>query len=101
MRKRAGLTQRALAERVGTTQSAIARLERGVGSPTLARLSAIAEACGLELQVRLVAADDHDWSLVDRRAGYHDDERLQRLQNAVSFVGSLREAGERSRGEPA
>lgn len=101
MRKRAGLTQRALAERVGTTQSAIARLERGVGNPTLARLSAIAEACGLELQVRLVAADDHDWSLVDRRAGYHDDERLQRLQNAVSFVGSLREAGERSRGEPA
>ncbi len=97
MRKRAGLTQRALAERVGTTQSAIARLERGIGDPTLARLSAIAAACDLELQVRLVDADDHDWSLVDRRAGHHDDERVERLQHAVSFVGALREAGEASR----
>lgn len=101
MRKRAGLTQRVLAERVGTTQSAIARLERGVGDPTLARLSAIAEACGLELQVRLVDADDHDWSLVDRRTGAYADERIQRLQSAVEFVGALRTAGEQARRESA
>ena len=52
--------------RTGTTQSAIARLEAGHGSPTLERLSAIAEACGLDLQVRLVDWDPHDWSLIDR-----------------------------------
>lgn len=86
MRKRAGLTQRVLAERVGTTQSAIARLERGVGDPTLARLSAIAEACGLELQVRLVDADGHDWSLVERRLGDSVDDRVQGLRNAVAFA---------------
>ncbi len=85
MRKRAGLTQRVLAERVGTTQSAIARLERGIGDPTLARLSAIAAACDLELQVRLVAADDHDWSLVDRRALERPDVRLRSLKNVVAF----------------
>lgn len=90
MRKRAGLTQRVLAERVGTTQSAIARLERGIGDPTLARLSAIAAACDLELQVRLVDADDHDWSLVDRRALERPDLRMNNVKRAVAFIRSGR-----------
>jgi transcriptional regulator with XRE-family HTH domain len=52
-RRRAGLTQAQLAERVGTTQSAIARVERGASSPTLARVRELVVACGLELRLRL------------------------------------------------
>src|SRR5262245_50247524 len=52
-RRRAGLTQAELAARVGTTQSAIARLEAGRSSPSLRRLTVLVDACGLELRVRL------------------------------------------------
>jgi transcriptional regulator with XRE-family HTH domain len=92
MRKRAGLTQAQLAERTGTTQSAVARLERGQGSPTLERLSTIAEACGLDLQVHLVDADDHDWTLVDRSAASHRDTRVEGLKNLVRFAEAGRAA---------
>lgn len=54
-RMEAGLTQTELAERIGTTQSAIARLEGGGVSPSLATLRRYAEATGTRLQVSLVA----------------------------------------------
>ena len=46
-RKRAGLTQAELAEKVGTSQSVIARLESGNDSrtPSLSLLARIASAC--------------------------------------------------------
>lgn len=97
MRKRAGLTQRELAERLGTTQSAIARLEGNVGLPTLDRLSRIAEACGLELQVRIVDADDHDWSMVARNARLTPQERIENALAMIDFAEEVRAAGERSR----
>ncbi|MGC1513913.1 MAG: helix-turn-helix transcriptional regulator [Acidimicrobiales bacterium] len=54
LREARGLSQRELAERVGTTQSAIARLEGGNISPSLPTLDKIAEALGAELSVALV-----------------------------------------------
>ena len=59
LREARGLSQRELAELVGTTQSAIARLEGGNVSPSLPTLDKIAEALDAELSV----------SLVDLRAG--------------------------------
>ena len=55
-RARQGLTQAQLAQKIGTTQSAVARLESGKGkhSPSLATLSRYAEALGCRLEVRLV-----------------------------------------------
>ena len=54
-RSRAGLTQDAVAERMGTTKSAISRLESaGKHTPSLATLKRYAEAVGCELQVKLV-----------------------------------------------
>lgn len=53
LRESHGLSQRDLAERVGTTQSAIARLEAGKISPTLPTLDRIAVALGAELLVTL------------------------------------------------
>lgn len=54
-RSRAGLTQDVVAERMGTTKSAISRLEAaGKHTPSLATLKRYASAVGCELQVKLV-----------------------------------------------
>lgn len=55
-RAAAGVTQAEVAERIGTTQSAIARLESGRGkrSPSLATLQKYAHALGCRLELRLV-----------------------------------------------
>ncbi len=54
-RARAGLTQDAVAERMGTTKSAISRLESaGKHTPSLNTLKKYAQAVGCELQVKLV-----------------------------------------------
>jgi transcriptional regulator with XRE-family HTH domain len=55
-RAASGLTQAQVAERVGTTQSAIARLESGTArhSPSLATLQRYAKALGYRVEVRFV-----------------------------------------------
>jgi len=54
-RARAGLTQDAVAEIMGTTKSAISRLEAaGKHAPSLSTLKRYADAVGCKLQVRLV-----------------------------------------------
>jgi uncharacterized protein len=47
----AGLTQSELATRIGTTQSAIARLEGGTITPTVETLSRLADAVGLRFEI--------------------------------------------------
>jgi transcriptional regulator with XRE-family HTH domain len=59
-RSRAGLTQDDVAERMGTTKSAISRLESaGKHAPSLATLKRYAHAVGCELQVKLVRSKAH------------------------------------------
>jgi transcriptional regulator with XRE-family HTH domain len=50
-RAAAGLTQVELAERMGTTQSVIARLESGRVQPTTATLQRLARATGTRLRI--------------------------------------------------
>jgi transcriptional regulator with XRE-family HTH domain len=59
-RAAAGITQAEVADRIGTTQSAIARLESGKGkhSPSLATLQKYARALGCRLELRLVRAKE-------------------------------------------
>jgi transcriptional regulator with XRE-family HTH domain len=52
-RQELGLSQRELAELVGTTQSAIARLERGGRPPRIDTLLRIADALNCDLAVEL------------------------------------------------
>lgn len=58
-RAEAGLTQAEVAARVGTTQSAIARLESAQPkhSPSVATLQRYAEALGCRLEIRLVRSE--------------------------------------------
>jgi ribosome-binding protein aMBF1 (putative translation factor) len=55
-RVRAGLSQAQLAERMKTSQSAVARLESGQTLPSTKTLLRFAEATGSRVQVRLSAA---------------------------------------------
>ena len=55
-RARAGLTQAELAERMGTSQSAVARLESGTARPSVATLEKLARATGSKLRIALEAA---------------------------------------------
>jgi predicted transcriptional regulator len=55
-RTRAGLTQAELAGRMGTTQSAVARMEGGGVNPSVGALRRYAEATGSHLKVTLEAA---------------------------------------------
>ena len=57
-RARAGLTQEELAERMGTSQSAIARLESGRSRPSTTTLAKLAAATGTKLRVSFVPDDE-------------------------------------------
>ena len=54
-RSRSGLTQEAVAERMGTTKSAVSRLEAaGKHAPSLTTLKKYAQAVGCHLEIKLV-----------------------------------------------
>ena len=55
-RTRAGLTQQQLAERMHTSQSAIARLESGRSKPSVSTLEKVAAATGSRLRMVLERA---------------------------------------------
>jgi uncharacterized protein len=55
-RTRAGLTQRALAERAGVTQSVISAYEAGRREPSLATLQRFVRAAGSDLEIELTPA---------------------------------------------
>lgn len=57
-RAHAGLTQEELAERMGTSQSAIARLESGRSRPSTTTLARLAAATGTKLRVSFVPDDE-------------------------------------------
>ncbi len=52
-RSRAGLTQSDVAQRMGTTQSVIARLEGGKGTPSMRTVQRYAQAAGARAVVRI------------------------------------------------
>ena len=77
-RKRARLTQRELAERAGTTQSAIARLESGRTRPAFDDVLRLVRLCGYDLDVMLVERDDSDWAQASRLRPLTPAERVDR-----------------------
>jgi hypothetical protein len=89
-RRRAGLTQRQLAERAGTTQSAIARLERGETEPGFHRVIELVRACGLELRVGLAEADDADLTLAEDQLRRSPQGRLRSIASIHRVARSAR-----------
>ena len=51
-RKALGVNQKELAVLCGVSEHALCNLERGIGNPTLKLVTAVAEALGIELNLR-------------------------------------------------
>ncbi|TVP59147.1 MAG: XRE family transcriptional regulator [Halomonadaceae bacterium] len=60
MRSQAGLTQEALANRLGTNKSNISRMERGRGNPSWTALNKYAGACGFRIKLETVPEEPAD-----------------------------------------
>ena len=107
-RRAAGLTQQELAERAGTSQSAVARLERGRSSPTLATVERLAAAAGCILRVELLPATtpdpvvdaykrDVDRTLLRENLRKSVDERLASLDELQQFDAEIQRAVRRAK----
>lgn len=90
----AGLTQRALAQRLETTPSVLSRWESGHVEPAFSTVARAVDACGLSLVDVLVEPEvaPHDASLLETTLALTVDQRLQRLIAYVQFVQAGREA---------
>lgn len=91
-RLRAGLTQQELAERTGTTQSAIARWESGQTRPAVETVARLVRACGFELNLRITEPDPSEVSLIERNLALSPEERLDQLLRTVAFIQAGRAA---------
>jgi transcriptional regulator with XRE-family HTH domain len=109
-RARAGLTQQALARRAGTSQSAVARIERGQGSPSIETARRLVAAAGFELRIELAAPTvqsdpmveaykrDVDRTLLRENLRKSVDQRLRDVESFRKSAGRLRRAVQRRRG---
>ena len=98
------LTQRDLADRIGTSQSAIAKLEQGQANPTVETLARCAEAAGFTIQISLMPIaptdpivelykHDVDRTLLRENLRKSVDERLRTLgewqRDVVAFQSAM------------
>ena len=94
-RLRAGLTQRALAQRAETSQSVVARIEQGRSDPSTATLARLLAAAGFELRAELTpiaVADTHMLDDVGRILALTPEERLLEVRNVSRFEAAARRA---------
>jgi len=93
VRDRAGLSQRAIAERAGTAQSVVARIETGITDPSSDTLRRLLEAAGYELRCELVprpVLDSHMLDDVDRILSLTPEQRLNEVRNVSRFESAVR-----------
>jgi transcriptional regulator with XRE-family HTH domain len=91
-RQIAGLTQGELAERLGTTQSAVSNWERGRDEPRVGTLGRILQACGFEADLTFRRHDDVDRTQVRRHVDYTPAERLDAFESMIDAYEFARSA---------
>lgn len=95
-RRRAGVTQRTLAQRGGISQPHVARIERGSVDVSFELVRRLVRACGFDLSVRLHSIDDSNWSVAQGRRLMSIDERVRSNQRMVESAHEA--AGHRTSG---
>lgn len=89
-RRRAGLTQRELAERAGTTQSAIARAESGRVDPGFETVRRLMRLSGFNLLVALDPYDDSDLWQARQLLRSTPEERFDYMVRGANTMASMR-----------
>jgi transcriptional regulator with XRE-family HTH domain len=92
VRKRKRLTQTELARRLGTTQSAVARLESGETRPRFDTVVAAVRACGLDLHFALAELDRDHRPLIEDSLSVTLVQRLADLVDRLRAEETLRRA---------
>jgi transcriptional regulator with XRE-family HTH domain len=99
-RREAGVTQRQLAARMGTTQSAIAALERPGSNPTVRTVADALDALGYQLTFQTTPKPAGvDESLIRQQLELSPGERLRQLEQMAAQSRELMLAGARARGD--
>ena len=88
-RRRAGLTQRALAARTGVAQPTIARIERGQADPRVDTLERLLAACGEALSSSSRSGGGVDRSQIRALLGVSPRRRLDLLRDDVAGLDRL------------
>jgi transcriptional regulator with XRE-family HTH domain len=78
-RRRAGLSQRELADRLARPQATVARWELGAREPSFAAVQQALRACGLQQLIGLATYDDSDVALAHRQLALPAIERVATL----------------------
>lgn len=89
-RRHAGLTQRELAERAGTAQSAVARIESGRTTPRFDTLARLVRECGSRIDLTPVLGVGEDRTLIHALRRLPPEERLRRAAREAMEVEKLR-----------
>ncbi len=96
------LSQAQLAQRLGVSQAAIAKLERPGSNPTVETLDRALRSTGQQLELRT-----HPWkpsvdeTLIAQQLRMTPEQRLAQLESMYRWARELSLAGERFRGELA
>jgi transcriptional regulator with XRE-family HTH domain len=91
-RRRAGLTQRQLAERAGVPQPAIARIESGAVSPRVRTLLPLIEATGFAFELAPRIGDGVDRTLIRSSLDRSPEERVRAATAAARNLGAFLDA---------
>ncbi len=78
-RRRAQLTQRELASRLGCQQATVARWERGDRQPAFQDVQDVVDVCGLQLDAHLLPVDRSWWPQIAAQLSRAPSERVRQL----------------------
>ena len=86
----AGLSQRELARRAGTSQATMSAYESGRKSPSFETLVRIIRAAGQDLRIQLAPRDDHDEWIRSYEAGLPKKIRTARRKRDLELINQAR-----------
>lgn len=86
----AGLSQRDLAKRAGTSQATLSAYEAGRKSPSLDTLARIVRAAGRDLRIHVVDHDDHDDWMRAYEARLPEEIRTARRERELELINRAR-----------